>query len=62
MFAELERQYNVKVKYTLNSNRFFTGVFVHDNLENALLSITQPMNLTFEMNDSNLIVIHEKKD
>jgi hypothetical protein len=37
----------------------FTGSFVHNNLENALKAVTQPMNMTYELNPSNLVVIHE---
>ena len=56
---ELERQYSVKVafKYT-DTTRLFSGGFVHDNLENALMSITQPMNLTFEISSPNQVLIH----
>lgn len=57
--AELERQYAVKVafKYT-DTTRLFSGGFVHNNLENALRSITQPMNLTFEISSPNQVLIH----
>ncbi len=62
VFAELERQYNIEVNYNIDSNRLFTGGFVHDNLENALIAVTQPMNLTYVRSSSNLVMIHEKKD
>jgi len=62
VFAEMERQYNIEIVYKMNSNRLFTGGFVHDNLENALNAVTIPMNLTYERSSSNLVVIHEKKD
>lgn len=63
VIAELERQYNIKVIFkNINTNRIFTGGFIHDNLENALISITQPMDLTYELNSSNLIVIYAKKN
>lgn len=62
VFAELERQYNIEITYNVDSNRLFTGGFVHDNLKNALMAITKPMNLTYEMSSPTLIVIHEKKD
>lgn len=56
---ELERQYTVKIafKYT-DTTRLFSGGFVHNNLENALVSITQPMNLTFEISLPNQVLIH----
>ena len=40
--AELERQFDVKITLKDNSaQRLFTGSFTHDNLENALISISQ---------------------
>ncbi|MCK5401431.1 MAG: FecR family protein [Flavobacteriaceae bacterium] len=63
VLAELERQYNIKITFkNINTNRLFTGGFTHDNLENALNSITQPMNMTYDMSSSNLVIIHEKKN
>lgn len=63
VFAELERQYNIKVicKNT-DTTRLFTGEFVNNNLENALIAITQPMNITYELSSSNLVIIHGKKN
>ncbi len=59
VLAEVERQYNIEITYeNINTNRLFTGGFVHDNLENALISITKPMNLTYEMSSSNLVILH----
>lgn len=56
---ELERQYNIKVSFkSVDTTRLFTGVFTHNNLENALSAITQPMNLTFEISSSNQVLIH----
>jgi len=63
VIAELERQYNIKVTFkNINTNRIFTGGFIHNNLEDALISITQPMDLTYELSSSNLVVIYAKKD
>lgn len=63
VIAELERQYNITVTFkNINTNRIFTGGFTHNNLENALISITQPMELTYEMSSSNLVVIYAKKN
>lgn len=62
IIAELERQYNIKVEYKgIDINRLFTGGFTHNELENALISITQPMDLTFELR-SNLVIIHGKEN
>ena len=58
---ELERQYNIKVTFKLtDTTRLFSGRFVHNNLEDALISITQPMNLTFEISSPNQVLIHGK--
>lgn len=56
VISELERQYNITVVFDdVNTDRLFTGGFVHNNLENALNSITEPMDLTYEMESSNLV-------
>lgn len=61
VLAELERQYNIEITYkNINTSRLFTGGFVHDDLENALISITKPMNLIYEMSSSNLVILHEE--
>ncbi|WP_186559447.1 FecR family protein [Hyunsoonleella aquatilis] len=62
VLAELKRQYQVEITHDIDATRLFSGAFVHDNLENALISIVEPMNLTYEFKASNLIEIHEKKD
>lgn len=60
VIAELERQYNIDIEYqNINTNRLFTGGFTHYNLENALISITKPMNLTYSVNSSNLVILYE---
>lgn len=63
VMRELDRQYNTTVSFkNVNTSRLFTGGFAHDNLENALIAITQPMDLTYEINASNQVLIHDKKD
>jgi len=53
VIAELERQYNISVTYnTENATRLFSGGFVHNNLDNALKSITEPLELTYTMESS----------
>ena len=59
VLAEMERQYNIEITYkNINTNRLFTGGFEHNNLENALIAITKPMNLTYELSSSNLVILH----
>lgn len=48
VFAELERQYGVKITLeNVATDQLFTGGFVHNNLDNALKSITEPMDLDY---------------
>lgn len=59
VLSELERQYDVKISLNnLNTERLFSGGFTHDDLNEALISITQPMNLTFEIKSPNRVVIN----
>ncbi|MCF7561385.1 FecR family protein [Sabulilitoribacter multivorans] len=63
VLSEIERQYNVEVTFkNIDVNRLFTGVFTHESLENALIAITQPMNMTYELSSSNLVIIHGKNN
>ncbi|MBL4662276.1 MAG: FecR domain-containing protein [Flavobacteriaceae bacterium] len=56
VIAELERQYNISVTYDIkNATRIFSGGFVHNNLDNALKSITEPLELTYIMDSSNKV-------
>jgi len=57
VFKELERQYNVSVSLNSNLELNFTGAFEHNNLENALKSITQPLNLTFAIQNNKEVII-----
>lgn len=48
VIAELERQYNVAVEYDMSqAAQVFTGGFTHQNLDNALQSITVPLQLEY---------------
>ncbi len=60
--AELERQYDVTVELqNMTQNPLFTGGFVHNNLDNALMSITQPLNLTYKIVSLKQVVIYGHK-
>lgn len=59
VLAEMERQYNIEIIFkNIDTSRLFTGGFVHTNLENALIAITKPMNLTYELSSSKLVILH----
>lgn len=51
VLAELERQYDIKVNVkNIDTQRIFTGSFVHDNLEAAVKSVSEPMGLSYSIN------------
>lgn len=59
VIAELERQYDIEIVLKqVDEYRIFTGGFVHGNMKNALMSVTQPMDLTYEIITANQVVIH----
>jgi len=60
VIAELERQYDVVISVKKeDTNRLFTGGFVHNNLEHALTSVTVPFNMTYKKDSSNKITIYK---
>lgn len=62
VIKELEEQYNVSVDFPIGLTMKFTGAFEHNNLSNALKSITQPLNLTYDIIDATKVIIrHEQK-
>ena len=57
VFAELERQYDIKVDRP-NLNIEFTGIFSHDDIKKALQQISKPMGLKYDINeDLNHVII-----
>lgn len=59
VIAELERQYNIEVEmHKIQTERLFTGGFVHDNLENALKSIAEPLDLDYTIETRNHVRIY----
>ncbi|MEL6811708.1 MAG: FecR family protein [Bacteroidota bacterium] len=53
---ELERQYDISVTYDPGyAERLFTGGFVHNDLENALESLTSPQDLNYKIESSNQV-------
>lgn len=62
VISELERQYEINIDFKdVDLNRLFTGGFTHDNINNALLSVTEPMGLSYKTKDSNDIIIYGDK-
>ena len=56
VIIELEKRYNLEVQYPSDLNIKFTGAFEHDNLENALKSISKPFNLTYKIATNKVII------
>lgn len=60
VIEELERQYDVDIEtININTERMFTGSFANDDIEQALLSITVPFNLTYRKSSTNKISIYK---
>ncbi len=63
VIAELERQYNVKVSMeNVGADQLFTGGFVHHNLENALKSICEPLDLGYRIETGHSVRIYAFKN
>ncbi|SDQ50004.1 FecR family protein [Flagellimonas zhangzhouensis] len=56
VYAELERQFNIKVTTeNVDTNLLFTGSFNNTNLEMALKSISTPSQIRFKVEDDNVL-------
>ena len=54
VIAELERQFGVVITLeNVKADQLFTGGFSHDHLDNALKSITEPLNLDYSITETN---------
>ncbi len=55
VIAELEIQYDIKIKATdIDLSQLFTGTFTHKNLNTALESVTIPLKLSFKIEEKNI--------
>lgn len=58
VFAEFERQYNVTLTTeNVNLNQLFTGRFVHTDIHLALKSISIPLDLKYEIDETKKTVV-----
>lgn len=59
VFAEIGRQFNVEITFDIdNMNRSYSGLFSNqDNLDDVLKTICAPMELSFELVESNKYVV-----
>lgn len=59
---ELKRQYAIEVILeNVNTKQHFTGTFTHTNLEDALKTITLPLQLTYTIGKKNSVTIYGNK-
>lgn len=56
VIAEIERQFNTKVKLIGNQNRLYSGIFYKSNLNEALDLVCIPMQLKWEKKNGEIIV------
>jgi ferric-dicitrate binding protein FerR (iron transport regulator) len=63
VLKELERQYNIQIRYEIKGQEsiLFTGGFEHGNLENAVRSIAEPMDLNFTIENNIVTLTHREK-
>jgi ferric-dicitrate binding protein FerR (iron transport regulator) len=62
VFASIESHYNVKIIVEdVDNSILFTGAFELDNLDNALKATTKSLNLTYEINSKNVVIIRSAK-
>ena len=62
VIQELERQYNVVISFDLkNKYLLFTGGFTHNNLKDALESVTTPLKLVYVMDTPTKISLHHSE-
>ncbi|MDY2587374.1 FecR family protein [Winogradskyella aquimaris] len=53
---ELEKHFDINVQYPTDLTTNFTGAFEHGNLQNALKSITKPLDLTYTIKNSKVVI------
>ncbi len=58
VLLELERQYGVRIEAGfVDQDQLFSGSFPHQNLELALKSITQPLNLSYKVKADKTVIL-----
>lgn len=61
VIAEFERQYDRRIVVrSVNKKLLFTGSFTHNNIDLALQSLTEPLNLNYKIKDSEIIITSDK--
>ncbi len=63
VFKEIENQFGITILKAYDKKEFmFTGAFEHNILENALKSVTQPLNLEYEITSDKEVTIRHVED
>ena len=58
VLKDIEAQFNVTITKQFDEvDLNFTGAFEHKDLENALKSVTQPLNLKYDIKTNKVVVI-----
>ncbi len=58
VFAEIERQFDVKIKYSGKKDRLFTGYFSNKDLDKALQMVCIPMELDYQIKNK-LVILND---
>lgn len=57
VIGELQRQYDRRIQVkSVNTKQLYTGSFVHGNIDLALQSLTEPLNLSYTIKDNEIII------
>jgi len=59
-FAEIERQFNVRIEAQGFENRFFSGSFSNKNLIETLDIVCIPMEIEYEIKNGTTVIVHPK--
>lgn len=63
VLAEIEKQFQISIQQEFDAkDALFTGAFEHNNLENALKSVSQPLNLTYEIVNTKVVIIRHVEE
>ncbi|MGX1929046.1 FecR family protein [Flagellimonas sp. 2504JD4-2] len=62
VFSELERQYNITlVLDDIDVDELFTGGFIHTNLDAALMAVSEPLNLNYQILNADTVRLSKRE-
>lgn len=59
--AELERQFNINIKLNVDKERYYTGFFQNNDIDEALKVVCIPLGLQYDIKSSKEIIISTNK-